>query len=149
MFAAAGVWLLGLAPVSAQEAAQAPTQACVKSDFENVVEDAAGALRDLNAKNKPTFQDKLRTLKEKRGWTHEVFMKEAEPFVRDDKIAEYDQTTEDLISAISRLGQEGASAEKPDCAILLELRARMNVLVETQTAKWAHMFQKVDTELWK
>jgi hypothetical protein len=78
-----------------------------------------------------------------------VFMKEAEPLVRDDKIVEYDQTTEDLIGAISRLGQEGASAEKPDCAILLELRARMNVLVENQTAKWAYMFQKVDTELWK
>jgi hypothetical protein len=35
----------------------------------------------------------------------------------------------------------------PDCAVLLELRARMKVLVETQTAKWAYMFQKIDAEL--
>ena len=133
---------------SAQDAAAAPAS-CSKSDFESVVERAAGALRDLNGRNKPAFQEKLRTLKTKRGWTHDQFLKEAAPYVRDDKIAVYDQTTDELLSAISKLGQEGATAATPDCALLLELRARMTVLVDTQTQKWTYMFEKIETELWK
>ena len=53
----------------------------------DVVDEAAAALRDLNAKNKPAFQEKLRQLKDKRAWSHDEFLKEAAPFVRDDKIA--------------------------------------------------------------
>ncbi len=30
-----------------------------------------------------------------------------------------------------------------------EFRARMKVLVDTQTARWAYMFEKIETELWK
>lgn len=122
---------------------------CGKADFEAVVEEAAGGLRDLNTENKPSFQDKLRQLKTKRGWTHDQFLREAAPFVRDDKIAEFDQSIEELLSAIGAMGQEGANAKKPDCALLLELRARMKVLVDTQTAKWAYMFGKLDAELAK
>ncbi len=118
-------------------------------DFEAVVDQAAGVLRDLNAKNKPAFQEKLRTLKDKRGWSHEEFMKQGAPFVRDDKIAVFDQSTEELVLAISSMGQEGAAAKNPDCALLLELRARMTLLVDTQTSKWAYMFEKIETELWK
>lgn len=125
------------------------TEPCGKVDFEAVVEEAASSLRDLNAQNKPTFQDKLRQLKVKRGWTHDQFMREAAPFVRDDKIAEFDTNTEQLLGAIASMGQEGAAAAAPDCALLLELRARMRVLVETQTAKWSYMFSKIDAELAK
>ena len=127
----------------------AQSVACSKSDFEAVVDEAAGSLRDLNAKNKPAFQEQLRTLKDKRGWTHDQFMKEAAPYVRDDKIAVFDQSTEELLSAISSMGQEGAAAASPDCALLLELRARMTVLVETQTSKWTYMFEKIGGELAK
>ena len=134
MFAAAGI---------------ADTPACSKSEFEVVVEEAAGALRELNTKNKPSFQDKLRQLKDKRGWSHDQFMKEAAPFVRDDKIATFDQSTDELLSAISTMGEEGANAKSPDCAILLELRARMKLLVDTQSEKWTYMFEKIETELWK
>lgn len=123
--------------------------ACQRADFEAVVDDAAAALRDLNLKNKPTFQDKLRVLKEKRGWSHDQFMKEAAPFVLDDKIAEYDQTSTDLLAEISTLGQEGAEASTPDCKLLEELRSRMATLVGSQTAKWTYMFGKLDAELAK
>lgn len=127
----------------------AAAQDCAKADFEKVVEDAASGLRELNTKNKPAFQDKLKQLKDKRGWTHEQFMTEATPFVRDDKIGEFDAKTEELLSAISSMGQEGAAAKTPDCALMLELRARMKVLVDTQTARWAYMFEKLEAELWK
>ena len=127
--------------------AEAAPAACAKQDFESVVEEAAGSLRDLNAKNRPAFQEKLRELKDKRKWSHDEFIKRAKPLVRDDKTVAFDQTTDELLSAIASMGQEGATAVTPDCAVLLELRARMKVLVETQTAKWAYMFQKIDAEL--
>jgi hypothetical protein len=123
------------------------TQVCAKADFEAVVDDAAGALRDLNMQNKPAFQEKLRQLKDKRGWTHDAFLNEAAPFVRDDKIAVYDQDSERLLADISTLGQEGADAATPDCALLADLKTRMQTLVDTQTAKWTYMFAKLDAAL--
>lgn len=157
--AAAFVGLIALAPVSraqdapatAPAAAAPPAQAasCAKADFEQVVEQAAGALRELNFKNKPLFQEKLRSLKDKRGWSHDDFMKQAAPFVRDEKTEAFDKSTDELLSAIASMGQEGANAQTPDCALLLELRARMTVLVETQTSKWSYMFDKIEAELWK
>jgi hypothetical protein len=128
------------APVRAEDVA------CAKADFEAVVEEAAGALRELNVKNKPLFQEKLRSLKDKRAWSHDQFLQEAAPFVRDEKIEAFDQSTDELLSAISTMGQEGAAANAPDCALLLELRARMRRLVETQTSKWKSMFGKIDAE---
>jgi len=152
-------WLLGCAGALAlsfpgmtlaEDAAKAAVPgSCQKTDFEAVVEDSAQALRDLNTKNKPAFQEKLKQLKDKRGWSHEQFITEAAPFVRDDKIGEYDQQTDDLLTAMSTMGQEGAAAPSPDCALLLELRARLKVLVDTQNAKWSYMFEKIETELWK
>jgi hypothetical protein len=134
----------------AQDGGGAPAAAsaeCAKAEFEAVVDEAAAALRDLNLKNKPAFQEKLRLLKDKRGWTHDQFMQAAAPYVRDDKIAVFDRQSERLLSDIASLGQEGADAQTPDCALLLELRARMKVLVKTQTEKWTYMFGKLDAAL--
>ena len=122
---------------------------CTKADFEAAVDHAAAALRGLNKKNKPVFQENLRKLKEKRGWGHDAFLKEAVPFVRDDRIAVFDQHSERLLSDISTMGQAGAQAKPPDCKRLLELKARMNVLVETQASKWTYMFEKLDAALWE
>ncbi len=132
----------------ALRADEAPTT-CAKEDFETVVETAAGSLRDLNNQNRPMFQEKLRALKDKRNWSHDEFIDKAKPFVKDDKTAVYDQTTDELLSAIASMGQEGAAAAAPDCALLLDLRARMKMLVDTQSAKWSYMFEKLDAELAK
>ena len=136
-------------PAGAPPATQAPVAAgeCQRAEFEAVVDDAAAALRELNLKNKPDFQEKLRQLKDKRGWSHDQFLTEAAPFVRDDKIAVFDQQSDQLLNDISSLGQEGADAKTPDCALLHELRARMKVLVDTQTAKWTYMFEKLNAAL--
>ncbi len=146
-------WIVGAAAMmgigTADLRAQGTETTCQKEDFEAVVEATASSLRDLNSKNRPEFQEKLRELKLKRNWNQNEFMEKAAPFVRDDKTAVYDKSTDELLSAISSMGREGASAESPDCAILLELRARMNVLVDTQTAKWKYMFDKLNAELAK
>jgi hypothetical protein len=127
-------------------AAETPA-ACAKDDFETVVEEAAGSLRDLNSRNRPIFQEKLRLLRDKRHWSHDQFIESAKPFVKDDNTAVYDQKTDELLFAIASMGQQGASREAPDCTLMQELRSRMKMLVETQSAKWAYMFKKLDAEL--
>jgi hypothetical protein len=122
---------------------------CAKSEFEDVVDAAAGALRNLNSQNRPRFQAQLRQLKEKHGWDNDRFLKEAAPYVKDEQIEIYDEKTNGLIANISSLGQEGANAKAPDCAMLSTLKTQMAVLVDTQTAKWSYMFEKLEKALEK
>ena len=122
---------------------------CSKADFEAVVDDAAGALRGLAQQNTPQFQAKLRQLKVKRGWSDDQLLKEAEPLVRDDRIAEFDEKSADLLARITGGGQAGAAGDAPDCTLLAGLRASMAALVETQKAKWTYMFDKIEGELRK
>jgi hypothetical protein len=139
--------LLGiLAPVFlGPAAAQGPP--CSKMQFEAAVADAAGALRDLNAQNRPQFQDKLRALKDKRGWSHDQFLKEATPLVQDARIASYDQESGEFLDKIQSMGAEGAAAKEPDCTQLVQLRLHMQALVASQKAKWHYMLELVDREL--
>jgi len=136
----------------APEAAPAPAAepaTCTKTEFESAVDHAAEQLRELNNKNRPAFQGRLRQLKEKRGWNDNQFLKEAAPFVKDNEIEVFDTKTNELLASISSMGQEGANAPEPNCTMLTELRGLMQVLFDTQSAKWAYMFQKLDTELAK
>lgn len=142
-----GLLILVLACLAAGSG-EAIAQACAKGDFEAVVDEAAGALRALNQQNTPGFQGKLRQLKEKRGWSHDEFMSNAAPFVRDETIAGFDGKSEDLLARITSGGQTGASGA-PDCNLLKDLRGQMDALVETQKAKWGYMFNKLDQELKK
>ena len=126
--------------------AEAP---CSKADFEAVVDEAAAALRTLNHQNTPQFQARLRQLKDKRGWSHEQFLSEAAPFVRDEAIAAFDQKSEDFLARITQAGQSQATAASLNCALLVDLRASLAALVETQKAKWTYMFDKISAELGK
>jgi hypothetical protein len=138
--------VLLLAPCGFASKALAQAQ-CSKGDFEAVVDEAAAILRDLTKQNTPQFQAKLRQLKDKRAWSNDQFMKEAEPFVRDDAIAGFDQKSEEFLARITSGGQAQSASAKPDCALLLELRAAMKALVDTQRSKWSYMFDKLDKEL--
>lgn len=120
---------------------------CSKEDFEGVVEQAAGSLRDLNSQNRPVFQEKLRQLRDKRHWSHDDFIQNAKPYVKDDSTAVYDEKSDELLSAIASMGEEGASTDKPDCALMQKLRDQMKLLVDTQSAKWDYMFKKLDAAL--
>lgn len=121
--------------------------ACEKSDFETVVSEAANALRDLNQKNKPTYQARLKELKDKRGWSHDQFLKEAAPLVQDAKITEFDERSAAFLEKIQTVGAEGSNVAKPQCDALTEVRGMMMSLVAAQTAKWSYMFSKIEQEL--
>lgn len=145
--ALAGLWIAAMATLAASGAAQA--QQCTKADFAAVVDEAAANLRALTQQNSPQFQVKLRHLRDKRGWSYEQFLKEAAPYVRDERIAAFDQKAEEFLGRITSGGQAQAAAATPDCKLLAELRTAMGSLVETQKAKWAYMFEKIDRELAK
>jgi hypothetical protein len=119
---------------------------CEKAQFETVVAEASNALRDLTAQNKPMFQEKLRGLKDKRGWTYDEFVKQAAPIVTDDKVNALDQTSADLLQKINQMGEAGAKDTAADCLLLGDLKATMTSLVATQTEKWAYLFGKLDAE---
>lgn len=144
----AGAACVALAALGVPAIAQEPAS-CAKADFEAAVDESAAALRDLNQKNKPTFQERLRQLKDKRGWTHDQFLKEGAGYIKDEQIDTYDKTSNDLLAKISSMGDEGSAAKTPDCALLGELRGHMKTFVDTQTAKWSYMFGKIDGELGK
>jgi|SoiMethySBSTD1v2_1073268.scaffolds.fasta_scaffold13280_2 hypothetical protein len=138
--------LLGAASLERVAVAQSAGQ-CSKVDFEAVVDEAGAALRTLAQQNTPQFQARLRQLKQRRGWSDEQFLKEAEPLVRDDRIAAFDQKSEDLLARITGAGQAAPPGGAPNCALLAGLRDSMTTLIETQKAKWAYMFERIDAEL--
>src|SRR5262245_5571075 len=143
-----GIIALMLAVAAASRTTAAEPD-CSKADFEVVVDEAAAALRTLNLQNSPQFQAKLRQLKDKRGWSHEQFLLEAAPFVRDEAIAGFDQKSEDFLARITHAGQSQATAAALNCGLLVELRGSLASLVETQKAKWTYMFEKINAELAK
>lgn len=143
---AIGGLLTGAALSIAAPAAVAIAASCTRDDFAAVVEQAADALRTMNSENTPKFQAKLRALKVRRKWSQDQFMKEAAPFVQDDDIQGYDETTGTLLNKIQGLG-EGGSGREPDCALLQVLRMHMQSLVETTEAKWSYMNGKLDKAL--
>jgi hypothetical protein len=127
-------------------ASDALAQTCDRAEFETVVTSASATLRDLTADKKPAFQEKLRGLMAKRGWTYDQFVKEAGPIVADDKVTAYDQASADLLAKINRMGETGRNEAAPDCAMLNELRSTMTALITTQTEKWSYLFAKLDAE---
>ena len=141
------VVLLALAGTG--QAALSQGAACAKADFEAVVNAAGAALRDLAQQNTPQFQAKLRELKDKRSWSNDEFLKQAEPLVRDETIAGYDKKSEELVTRITGGGGRSEAEPAPDCALLTGLQADLKLLVETQQAKWTHMLAKVEKELAK
>ncbi|HXE70767.1 MAG TPA: hypothetical protein VN523_15535 [Hyphomicrobiaceae bacterium] len=141
------VGMMALLLAAAKAACALAETPCTKADFEAVVDEAAAALRTLNHQNTPQFQARLRQLKDKRGWSHEQFLLEASPFVRDEAIAAFDQKSEDFLARITQGGQSQVTAAAPNCGLLVELRGSLAALVETQKSKWTYMFDKINGEL--
>jgi hypothetical protein len=140
-----------LAPFAAlgQTAPQpSPAGDCSRAAFEAVVAQAADKLRTLTQQHSPVFQGKLRALKDKRGWSHEQFMAEGARFVQDDKIADYEEKSSQLLDRINN-ASGGSGAAAADCQRLGDLRATMTSLVDIQTAKWTYMNATIDAELAK
>lgn len=141
--------ILALMLLTAPSAHAQQATSCAKADFEAVVDSAAAALRDLNQKNRPVFQEKLRELKTKRGWSDDQFLKEAAPLVKDARTDALDSTSSTMLAKITAMGEQGAAAKTPDCALMTELNGYMQQLVTAQTDKWTYLSEKLSGEMAK
>jgi hypothetical protein len=144
-----GVLLLTLlaATLRLNGPAVAQDPACKREAFEEAVDLSAAALRDLTGLNRPVFQIRLRELKDKRGWDHNQFLREAAPIVQDTRTDAFDKESANLLEEIARMGAEGSAAATPDCEALARLKSRMEALVDAQRGKWAYLIGKVEQEL--
>jgi hypothetical protein len=134
----------GLLAVSAfllvQGAAQAAT--CTADDFAAAVDKSGAALRAFNSEALPKLQDKLKQLKDKKGWDEEKALGN----VRDDRTTKLDAAAEDLIIKIDTLGRPPEKGP-PDCSKLAELEAAGLELLAVMKAKSTYTLSKLDAEI--
>lgn len=119
---------------------------CTAEDFAAAVDRSGAALRAFNAEALPKLKDKLRELKDKKGWEESGYEEKALAAIRDKRTAKLDADAESLIVKIDTLGRP--PAEGPlDCAKLTELDAAGLELLAVMKAKSAYTFSKLDTEI--
>lgn len=132
---------------------------CGQAAFAAVVSEAGAQLTALNDENKKSFHGKLQTLKVREAWTDADYVAKATPFVKDERIAAFDLTSNEILGRVQQLGQPGpgtvtASVAAPistadtdtarRCAMLEELRGLMAQVVVNTRAKWGYMHGKLD-----
>jgi len=140
--------------------ADARAQECGREAFAGVVSKANAELSAMNDANKRLFQEKLRLLKARAGWSDADFVALATPYVRDERIAAFDSENQGLLGRISQLGAPGqtvaslagvapsfTASTDNRCAMLDTLRQLIAGLVENTKAKWAYMTGKLDGAL--
>jgi hypothetical protein len=132
--------LAALALVLAHAGALAAT--CTADDFAAAVDKSGAQLRAFNAEALPKLQDKLKQLKEKKGWDED----KALDSVRDDRTAKLDAEAEDLIVKIDTLGRPPEKGA-PDCSKLTELEAAGIELLAVMKAKSTYTLAKLDTQI--
>ncbi len=136
--------LLAIAAVfMMQTSAQA---ACRAEDFAAAVDRSGASLRAFNAEALPKLQEKLKQLKEKRGWDDTDYEEKALASVRDDRTAKLDQEAEDLIVKIDELGRPPDSGPV-DCSKLTELEAAGIELLAVMKAKSSYMLSRLDANI--
>jgi len=141
------IWLaLLVAPLGLTINNAALGATCTADDFAAAIDASGAALRSFNAEALPTLKDKLRELKEKKGWANADYEDKALQSVRDKRTAEYDAKAEDLIVKIDKLGRP-PSEQSPDCSKLAELTAAGLELLAIMKAKSAYTLGKLDAAI--
>jgi hypothetical protein len=140
-------WLGLLAALLGPNAATAAGAAsCTAEDFAAAVDRSGVALRAFNAEAMPRLRDKLKELKEKKGWDDLDYEERGLGEVRDAHSAELDADAEDLITKIDTLGRPDPG-RPPDCAKLTALDAAGLELLAVMKAKSNYTISKLDTEI--
>ncbi len=119
---------------------------CTAEDFAAAVDRSGAALRAFNAEALPKLKDKLKLLKDKRGWEDAGYEEKALEDLRDERTAKLDTDAEDLIVRIDTLGR-APSTPPLDCAKLTELEAAGLELLAVMKAKSAYTLTKLDTAI--
>lgn len=120
--------------------------ACKAEDFATAVDKSGAELRAFNAEAVPKLQEKLKQLKEKRGWDDADYEDKALAVVRDDRTSKLDADAEDLIVKIDQLGRPPEKGPL-DCSKLAELEAAGLELLAVMKAKSTYTLGKLDAAI--
>jgi hypothetical protein len=138
-----GILLAIFAAASSPAAVKAAT--CTADDFAAAVDKSGSQLRAFNSEALPKLRDKLRDLKNAKGWGDDYEEKGLDS-VRDARAEKFDSDAEELITKIDMLGRPPTD-KQPDCAKLAELQAAGLELLALMRAKSAYMISKIDAEI--
>jgi len=117
---------------------------CTADDFAAAVDKSGAQLRSFNAEAMPKLRDKLKELKDAKGWGDDYEEKGLDS-VRDARSEKFDADAEQLITKIDMLGRPPAD-KQPDCAKLTELQASGKELLALMQAKSNYLISKLDAE---
>jgi hypothetical protein len=120
----------------------AGAQSCTPEQFAAAVDKSGAQLRAFNAEALPKLQDKLKQLKDKKGWDDERSL----GAVRDERTAKLDEDAENLIVKIDTLGRPPEKGQ-PDCSKLAELEAAGIELLAVMKAKSKYTLAKLDAAI--
>jgi len=132
--------------VAPAPAGNAAGGACTPESFGAAVDEAAAALRNFNAEAQPKLKKKLKSLKDKKGWSEANYEETALAALRDERIAAFDTQSSELFTKIDSLGRPEPEAAT-SCASLAELKAAGVELLALMKTKSAYLDQKIDKEL--
>ncbi len=139
-----GVLLATLVAAGTPGTVQAAT--CTADDFAAAVDKSGSQLRTFNAEALPKLRDKLRELKDAKGWDGADYEEKGLDSVRDARAEKFDADAEELITKIDMLGRPPTD-KQPDCAKLSELQAAGLELLALMKAKSAYTISKIDAEI--
>jgi hypothetical protein len=129
-----------LAVLAAPVIARAAT--CTPEQFAAAVDKSGAQLRAFNSEALPKLQDKLKQLKDKKGWDEEKSL----GVVRDERTTKLDDDAENLILKIDTLGRPPEKGQ-PDCSKLTELEAAGIELLAVMKAKSNYTLAKLDAAI--
>jgi hypothetical protein len=118
---------------------------CTADDFAAAVDKSGAQLRSFNAEAMPKLRDKLKELKDAKGWGDDYEEKGLDS-VRDARSEKFDADAEELITKIDMLGRPPADKQL-DCAKLTELQASGKELLALMKAKSNYLISKLDVEI--
>ncbi len=119
---------------------------CTAEDFAAAVDRSGSSLRAFNETALPALQEKLKQLKERRGWSDAEYEDKGLGNLRDARSNQFDTDAEELIVKIDTLGRPPPD-KAPDCSKLTELDAASLELLAVMKAKSAYVISKVDAAL--
>jgi hypothetical protein len=115
---------------------------CTPEQFAAAVDKSGAQLRAFNSEALPKLQDKLKQLKDKKGWDEEKSLDAA----RDERTEKLDEDAENLIVKIDTLGRPPEKGD-PDCSKLAELEAAGLELLAVMKAKSNYTLARLDAAI--
>jgi hypothetical protein len=121
-------------------------QTCAPESFGAAVDAAGVELRKFNAEAQPKLKDKLKALRDKKGWRESNYEEKGLDYLRDERIAALDVKSNELYTKIDTLGRPDPGAPV-DCAGLAELEAAGAEMLAVFKTKSIYLSDKIDREI--